>query len=247
MRDLNESDHLLKNVDISRKLPPSPEREKAEGQDAVSSFGTTWGSFIAAWLTEWERTGDVRWRDRILNGMETIGGMKRGWFAGSAPYDLKTGRFLGTGDYVTFSNLNNLFGVVEMSSELLDLVDAPAYRKAWLYYCRYVNAPAAVQVAELGRGGLGTNSERSRLTAYAAHHEKDRALALRAWGEFFGGRGVPSSRRAKRIGGVEVLRPIDEDPGLSTNSASQWGLAAIENLALIGDTLEEAAAKAGVG
>ena len=43
---------------------------------------------------------------------------------------------------------------------------------------------------------------------------------------------------------MDVLRPIVEDPGLSTNSASQWGLAAIENLALIGDVLEEAAATA---
>ena len=97
--------------------------------------------------------------------------------------------------------------------------------------------------ARLGRTGLGTNAERSRLTAYAAHHEKDRSLALRAWSEFFG-RGIPANTRAVRIGGVDVLRPIVEDPGLSTNSASQWGLAAIENLALIGDVLEEAAATA---
>lgn len=126
------------------------------------------------------RTDDTQWRDRILNGMRTIGGMKRGWFAGSAPYDLKTGKFPREGDYVTFSNLNNLFGVVEMSSELLSLLDEPKYRKAWLQYCRYVNAPAEEQRALLGKTGLGTNDERSRLTAYAAHHEKDKAPALRA-------------------------------------------------------------------
>ena len=38
-------------------------------------FGTTWGSLIAAWLTEWERTRDTRWRDRIVAGMTSIAAM----------------------------------------------------------------------------------------------------------------------------------------------------------------------------
>ena len=42
-----------------------------------------------------------------------------------------------------------------------------------------------------------------------------------------------------------MLRPIHEDPQVSTNDAAQWSLAAIENLALIGDSLEEAAARLG--
>ena len=34
-----------------------------------------------------------------------------------------------------------------------------------------------------------------------------------------------------------VLAPVDEAPGVSTNDAAQWALAAIENLALIGDQM----------
>jgi hypothetical protein len=34
-----------------------------------------------------------------------------------------------------------------------------------------------------------------------------------------------------------VLNPVDETPRLSTNDAAQWSLAAMQNLALIGDAL----------
>jgi hypothetical protein len=34
-----------------------------------------------------------------------------------------------------------------------------------------------------------------------------------------------------------VLNPVDEVPWVSTNETAQWGLAAIQNLALIGDAL----------
>lgn len=247
MRDLVTSDSALEAVDISRKLPPSPGRQRPKGVVA-SGFGTSWGAFLGAWLTEWERTRDPRWRDRILNGMNSIGAMKKRWFAGEAPYDLKTGKFLGEGDYVSVSHLNAVFGVVEMTSELLDLVDAPAYRRAWLEYCRYYNAPPAELKALLGQapGGHNLGDAHSRLTAYAAKHENDHALALRAWSEFFGKAGREGGdlmlSRTRRIDGVAVLRPIDEDPVISTNAAAQWSLAAIQNLALIGDSLEEAAA-----
>ncbi|MDQ1155641.1 Tat pathway signal sequence domain protein [Brevundimonas sp. SORGH_AS_0993] len=250
MRELNTSDHALQNVDISRKLPPAPGRAVPEGQ-VVSGFGTSWGAFIAAWLTEWERTGDRRWRDRIVNGMTTIGGLKRRWFAGEAPFDLATGRYQGQGDYVAVSHLNAVFGVAEMNAELLDLLDVPSYRRAWLEYCRYYNASPEEISGLLGQvpPGRSLTEAHSRLTAYAAHEERDAALAQRAWSEFLGK--DPAKLRAllgargDTVGGTEVLRPIHEDPQVSTNDAAQWSLAAIENLALIGDSLEEAAARLG--
>ncbi|MFT4089178.1 MAG: Tat pathway signal sequence domain protein [Asticcacaulis sp.] len=251
MRDLVNSEYTLETVNISRKLAAAPQHDVVDGI-VSSGFGTSWGSFLAAWLTEWERTGDKQWRQRIVNGMETIGGMKKRWFAGGAPFDLKTGKFLGDGDYVGISHLNAVFGAVEINAELLALVDVPSYRKAWLEYCRFYNAPEAEVAALLGQGTRGRNlrDAHSRLTAYAAYQEKDRALALRAWSEFFGRElretDAGLNRRTTRIEGTKVMRPIDEDPTLSTNGVSQWGLAAIQNMALIGDTLDEAAKTAGV-
>jgi hypothetical protein len=41
----------------------------------------------------------------------------------------------------------------------------------------------------------------------------------------------------QRIDESDVLSPIDEIPWMTTNDAAQWGLAAIQNLALIGDSI----------
>ncbi len=248
MRELLDSDQDLHKVDISRKL-----KQPGARPDAFigASFGTVWGSLIAAWLAEWERSGDTRWRDKIVNGMQSIAALKYQWFAAGAPYDHRTGRFHGPGDKASFSNLNGVFGVVEMNSELLTLVDVPGYRKAWLQYCRTYNAPKEDIVALLGRdpGGRGMGDTNSRMTAYAAYQERDRALSLRAWREFFqsdwlkqdGGRNT-----VRRLDGPALLRPLDELPGIGTNGSAQWGLAAIQHMALGGDTLDEAARAAGL-
>ena len=43
-----------------------------------------------------------------------------------------------------------------------------------------------------------------------------------------------------------TLRPLNEQPDISTNGSAQWGLAAIQNMALVGDSLDEAARAAGL-
>jgi hypothetical protein len=175
--------------------------------------------------------------------MRSIAALKQGWFAGGAPFELKTGRFLGPGDKVSVSHLNGVFGVFEMHAELLELLDEPAYRDAWLDYCAFYNASDAEFRAKTGQPGRGRGlaAAHSRFTAYAAVQRKDAALARRAWSEFLGsddGHDTVAGGAARRISGPDVLKPIDEMAGVSTNGSAQWGLAAIGNLALIGDALE---------
>jgi len=257
MREVLEGDRTLLHVDIYRKVGarrPGSRPAPGAGAPAVTAplpqgqvlmqFGTIWCSLAAAWLTEWERTGDTRWRDRIVAGMTSIAALPKQWFAGEAPFDVASGRFVAGGDRVNFSHLNAVFGAVEIHSELFGLLDVPAYQKAWLDYCVAYNAPAAQFTALTGAPSTKLNLEEghSRLTAFAAKHRRDPALARRAWKEFFSGHaglGMGVSAAHRLITGPEVLKPVDEDPRISTNSAAQWGLAAIENLALIGDSADE--------
>jgi hypothetical protein len=125
---------------------------------------------------------------------------------------------------------------------MLETIDVPAYREAWLDYCQYYNAPEAEFRAKTGAPGRGRGltQAHSRYTAYAAVKRNDPALAKRAWAEFFG----PGDRTnrdqyriAHRVDGAAVLKPVDEITGVSTNDAAQWGLAASANIALIGDRL----------
>jgi hypothetical protein len=239
MRDLVTSDEGLRTVDIGRKLG---EDQAAKPGEIRASFGTVWSTLAGAWFTEWERTGDTKWRDRIAVGMRTIAALQTGWFANGATYDLKTGSFSGKGDVPSISHLNAVFGAPEIHVELLAAIKSPEYEKVWLEYCRLYNAPAAEQTARFGKPLRGANltQAHSRLTAYAAVKTGDKPLAARAWREFFG-RGVIEdldlSTGTKIIQGPTTLNPVQEAAGVSTNGAAQWGLAAIMNLALVSDAL----------
>ncbi|MGA9659257.1 MAG: Tat pathway signal sequence domain protein, partial [Asticcacaulis sp.] len=243
MRELVRGDEALTRIDIARKTAANNQQDPAiQAKTPYCSFGTDWGSFLAAWLTEWERTGDTQWRDRIVAGMTSIAKMKRGGFTGGARMDLKTGAFIDPGDQIRISHLNGVFGVFEMHMELMKLVDVPAYKKVWLDYCRLYNAPAAELTAFLGSPPKGRNLREghSRYTAYAARELNDKALAKRAWEEFLVGEGGSTKLNATttHIAGPAVLSPVDEDPRVSTNGAAQWALAATANLSLIGDSAD---------
>jgi hypothetical protein len=173
--------------------------------------------------------------------MRSIGGQPKGFFTTGCTFNLDTGEF-SRGDErgVGVSHLSAVFGLPEICSELITLFDEPAFRAAWLDYCMLYNASADEQRAALGEplGKLNLRDAHSRLTAYAARLKRDPALAARAWDEFLGGRaakGVRTDLRSTRVTGPAVLSPVDENFALNTNSSSQWGLSAIQMLALAGD------------
>ena len=129
-----------------------------------------------------------------------------------------------------------------MCAELIELLAVPEFERAWVQYCELYNAPAEQQRAALGEslGPLNLQQGHARLTAYAAYRKRDAALARRAWQEFDSGRaGFSDNQRyeTQRIAGPHVLNPVDEAAWVSTNSAAQWGLAAIECLAFAPDGL----------
>jgi hypothetical protein len=179
--------------------------------------------------------------------MRSIGAQPRGFFTGGARLDLATGAFaIAADDRVSVSHLSAVFGLVEVCAELLQLFDEPGFRQAWLDYCVLYNAPAAEQAERLGQPlrGLNLQQGHSRLTAFAGRMKGDPALARRAWAEFFRGEGgddrvQKQKPHAQQLSGPAVLRPVDEAAWVSSNGTAQWGLAAIECLALAGEALPE--------
>ncbi len=222
-----------------RKLADAATRQlqDVDGDFAHLGFGTDWGALASAWLTEWERTRDPRMRDRLVASMKSIGAQPRGFFTGGSRMNLTTGAFdIAKDDKVSVSHLSAAFGLPETCAELIEQFQVPEFERAWLQYCELYNAPAEEQKAALGEELRGTNLQQghARLTAYAAYRRKDPKLAARAWSEFTGGRAGYGQRQeftSKRVEGPAVLNPVDEGPGISTNSSAQWGLAGIVCLA----------------
>lgn len=248
MREQIEAGHALVRLPPGRKLasarnPGDLDRAKPTNPDTIGvSVGTDWGSLAGAWLTEWERTGDPRMRDRLLAGMRTLGAQPKGFFTTGLTMSLTTGSFdIVQHDRIGVSHLNAVFGLVEVCAELIELLDVPEFKRVWLDYCELYNAPAEEQTKRLGSALRGINLQQghSRLTAYAAKLKGDTGLAQRAWTEFSQGGGGQRTRgrfETRKVAGSNVLRPVDEAPFVSTNGTAQWGLAAIQCLALVGET-----------
>ncbi|MER6072507.1 Tat pathway signal sequence domain protein [Streptomyces sp. NPDC001817] len=237
-----DSDETFLVLDPQRKVrttPYTPDRH------ALSiGFGTDWSGLVSAWLTEWERKGP-QWekaKARVLSTMEGIAAQPNGFVQGSGLYDLDTGRFaVADQPVVSVSHLSAVFGLNELCAELIHLVDMPAFTSAYLDYCRCFNATKAEQKARYGFdfGTLLLFQGHSRLDAYAAVQTGDATLAKRAWTKFYGSDGYTESSpwSTEKLTGPVTLVEGSEASWVSSNDTALYGLAAIENLALLGDRM----------
>ncbi|MFH0178841.1 Tat pathway signal sequence domain protein [Streptomyces cacaoi] len=245
LRELVDVELTFLEVDPQRKV-------RADGytpgdRHALSvGFGTDWGGLSAAWLTEWERRGPnaEKARAKLVNSLRTIAAQPNGFFTGTGLLDADTGEFAVTTDTaVSVSHLSAVFGLVETSSEIVSLFgdEEPEFRTAWLNYAQYYNATDAQKRQLTGSTWKSAlPAAHSRITAYAANRKDDAALATRAWNEFFTGSDTyfPSNDWSRvTVKAPAVLRTTEEIPWVSTNSSAQWALAAIQNLALVGDRI----------
>lgn len=239
---LRDADRAYLSVDPTRKSRPDAEQHNIDPTAIRIGLGTDWSALAAAWLADWEITGNQRSRDRLLGTMSDIGGFPLGFLHGQARYDLAQGRFTHVSPEPRISHLSAIFGLVEICSELIDLLEVPGFERAWLRYCRIYLATPQERLADLGVDipDLAFPQWHSRLLAYAARREGRPDLGRRAWEAFLaGGQYTPVALPpTRRVLPPEVPAPVNELYPLSTNDAAQSSLATIQNLALIGDHLQ---------
>ncbi|KXI27591.1 exo-rhamnogalacturonan lyase family protein [Paraglaciecola hydrolytica] len=237
LNEVINADEALVTLNATRKVAqhnPMPNYAKI-------GVGTDFGSAAANWLTAWERTGDKQYKTRLQNAMQVIGDHPQGFFAGAFAYEAKTKTLLPYPDEgPSLSHLSSVFGLIEICAELNQLIDVPQFKAAWLKYGRFYSASKAEQEAEFGESFKGNSLTvaHSRLTAYVAMVTGDKKLAQRAWQEFGKEWGGKKTIGTAPVSGPAVLNPIDEAAWVSTNDAAQWGLAAIQNLALVPAALD---------
>jgi hypothetical protein len=216
------------------------------------SLGTDWSSLAGGWLIAWERRGD-RWEEARAKLNSTVAGianLKYGFVTGSGLYNLQNWT-LGpppadpsNAGLVSVSHLSAVFGLPEVISEAIIYFGdnlPTGFKQKWLDYCYYFHASSAEQKAKYGVsfGSLSLYQPHSRLAAYAAHELGNTTLAKRAWKDFFTTDGLlPTAPwNTTHISGGNALSAVDEASWLATNDVAQFGLAAIQNLALIPDTV----------
>lgn len=241
MREVVNADFKTVEFDPMRLAQPITEAERKVAPTRVR-LGPDWFAFLGNWMTEWERTGDTRWRDKILAGVRSLAEMPLGLRTGRNlvfGYDPATGRLSQLSDEAGVYNLATIMGGAEVVFELNQMLDDPAWHKLWLQYCRLYNAPADVIRRDVRSGTEGGDARfvrDGRLAAYVYSRTQDddflqvsvESLARFAHGD--------RRREIRPLGTPAVVNPIDEGPA-NTNSASQNGLEVIAMLGYAGDRL----------
>jgi hypothetical protein len=238
MHEVADADYRTVDFDPMREASP------LEGKNPYPTRvrgGPDWLAFIGNWMTEWERTGNTKYRDKIIAGMDSIAAMPYGFLTGPNQlygYDPATGKLYpmvqdGFGRY----NLTVIMGGAEVVFELNELIDHAGWKKAWLQYCRLGLAPKSVVAQDMSTGKEGADAhyaDPGRLSAYVYAQTKEPAFAVKAWS---GGQYALRAVNPVDLKGPDVVAPLEEVTGISTNSVAQSCLQTIELLAMCGDNI----------
>lgn len=246
MHSVVNADYKLLEIDPMREAAPLQGPKK---YPARIRGGPDWLAYVGNWMTEWERTGDTKYRDKIVTGMDCIAKMPYGFMTGPDAmygYDPKTGMLYPLGeDPFGVYNLQIIQGGGEVVFEVNQLIDHPGWKKAFLQYCRLTSAPKEVVAKDMQTGGEGADGHYAgggRLAAYAYMETKNPAFARRASSGPNAGYSMWLGMYTPRaVSGPEVLNPIEEVPAMSTNSVAQSSLNMIELLQMCADQLPEEA------
>ena len=137
MHEVRDADQLLYSLDPMRLAQPRSDRYPCTAP-ARLRVGPDWMAYAGNWFTEWERTGNTKYRDKILAGMNSIAALPHGLFSGpkALGYDPATGIVSWEGDS-TVQNTNHLLGIMggfEMMNEMMLSITTPEWSKAWLQH-----------------------------------------------------------------------------------------------------------------
>jgi hypothetical protein len=173
--------------------------------------------------------------------------------AATVGFDNATGKLTADPDPATKGlvpvnyNLATIQGGGEVMFELVPLLGRKDFAASWLQMCRIGDARAEVYAKDKITGDEGADASYvvpgqsgPRLAAYAYAMTKDVAYAKKAIAMMLA-QGATITN-AHMVSGVDSLRPVEEDPRMSTNEAAQSGLSTIEVLEFCKDQLPTEAA-----
>jgi hypothetical protein len=219
---LDIMENAVKKTPPLRKVLPRPD---------LTAFppiriGPDWFAWASNWMAEWERTGDVRYRDYILTGMKDLAAMPDAMLVrGVFGFDPATKHLRDIGDPNNRpSHFTFVFGGDYIVDELMQLIDYPPFVDAWNRLC-----------VQFARVNPGSGYFQTRVVAYAAMATGDPALQARAI-ELFRGElrfrdGEHFPAQPTIITGPTVSSDVVETPGNSSFTPApavpeiaQWAL-----------------------
>jgi hypothetical protein len=223
MTEVKDADQKLYELDPMRLAQPREQYPCTA--PARLRIGPDWLAYAGNWMTEWERTGNTAYRDKIMAGMKSIVALPNRMFTGplALGYDPATGIITTECDpkLETTNHLMTIMGGFEVMNEMMPMMNYPEWNDAWLDLATNYKRKAL----EIRQNRFRV----ARLMAYSAYVNRNNELANEAWTDLFGRlEHTPAPEfKIEKVLPPEVPAPIDECATISTNDAALWSLDAI--------------------
>ncbi len=238
LTESRDADQALLNLDPMREFYPDDETYSTHAR-----VGPDWSAFCSNWLCEWERTENVKYKEKILHGINTLKQLPFRLLSGpNMGYDPKTSSLHHMGDGNGAYHMVIAFGGPQAWMEIAGLISD----EEWVD-----------MLAEFGEFYVFSNEEKknrsngvlydklfslpmlaSGMVAYAAAKKHDEKLAKTAWNLLLQEK-ISEMVLPIQENKVTVWKELKEIPSITTNTTSQWCLNTIVALELIGDYLTE--------
>lgn len=219
-------------------------------KELVIRSGPDWSSYVANWMTQYERTLDSNYRKKIEQGIQDIRKAPYGFASGPEyGYDPDTSRLIYRGENESTPNqhLQLCMGEPQIWLECAQLLEDDTLERLLTELgCFYLLSPEEKRKATDGKiekRPFSWPMLASGVIAYAAMRKQDSSLALQAWKLLF----EEIETKFVTKGFEPMIYTQDRDgyqrkelPQLMTNSASQWCLNVIMCLEFIPEALEQA-------
>lgn len=175
MREQTDADTLLYHLDPMRLAEP---RSQYPCQaPARLRIGPDWLAYAGNWMTEWERFGTTKYRDKIRIGLQSIAALPDGIFTGNLAkgYDPATGKISYDGDPSVRStnHLMTIMGGFEVMNELMPMVRDDRFAGTWLDFAR--------RYKQMSLDIRKSSFPVRRLEAYAAWMDRDPQRTATVW------------------------------------------------------------------
>ena len=215
--------------------------------------GPDWSSLCSNWLTQWERTVDTAYRDKMLVGMADIKAAPLQLISGpDFEFDPATVHLRYIGERTTGgTHLQICMGAPSIWMEMADLLDDEEWRQMMAAYGRFYYLPTEQKQQE-SKGLIGSREfslpfMAAAMGAYGAAYLHDPETARRTWAVL-----LHTLLNGTSTEGFAVVQTVNagnrvqltEIPWITTNFAAQFGINVIMALDLIRDQLPATLAEA---
>lgn len=209
--------------------------------------GPDWSSYCSNWMASWERTGDIRYKDKILVGINDIKKSPYRLISGSDyEYCPESGHLRYIGENAGGgSHLAICMGSPQTWFELANLLEDDEWKDMLAEYGDFYfasNDEKAKRAPGVKSSGFAFPYMAAAMGAYGARHYKNAGLGekvFRVLQEEMERNTGKSGVQTKEITTYLNTDKLEEIPWISTNVSAQWCLNAIMALELAKDYIPQ--------